>query len=487
MTMMDAYVRVSRVGGRSGETFKSPEIQRSQAHAWAQLNGVTIGKTVEELDVSGGKQAEDRELAKLIERVEEGSSDGIIVPKISRFARDLYASVAAAKRITDAGGRLVATEEGYDSAQPGSQVILGTLSGLAEQQREQLAAGWRDATSRAVASGIHVASKAPLGYLRADQVDPRYDAQGKLIRDGRLVLDPDAAPAIRRAFEMRGEGASYSQIADYLKDALDRAGFAKSSVAGIFKNRAYLGEARGPHGAVKKEAHEALVPPELFAAVQPRTGQYHPRDGSLASQARLAGLITCASCGNKLRTLGSTNPKTGERVPSYVCMARYGKGNCEAPAAARVSLVDEYVGEQLSGAWDEVTTANASAEQNYLKAKEAARQAEEALDAWVDDPAIATGLSADRFQRGLLARQAALEDAQRALWDHDDPGVPEDTPVVWLDGKPWVVETWDDIPAARRHLRKHIAEVTLAKADPKRRRWQPLSERITIRWRGDDA
>lgn len=194
MTMMDAYVRVSRVGGRSGETFKSPEIQRSQAHAWAQLNGVTIGKTVEELDVSGGKQAEDRELAKLIERVEEGSSDGIIVPKISRFARDLYASVAAAKRITDAGGRLVATEEGYDSAQPGSQVILGTLSGLAEQQREQLTAGWRDATSRAVASGIHVASKAPLGYLRADQVDPRYDAQGKLIRDGRLVLDPDAAP-----------------------------------------------------------------------------------------------------------------------------------------------------------------------------------------------------------------------------------------------------------------------------------------------------
>lgn len=101
-------------------------------------------------------------------------------------------------------------------------------------------------------------------------------------------------------------------------------------------------------------------------------GRWRVRLGWLAS-------ITCASCGNELRTLGSTNRTTGERVASYVCTARYGKGNCEAPAAARVSLVDEYVGEQLSGAWDEVTTANASAEQHYLKAKEAVRQAEDGL------------------------------------------------------------------------------------------------------------
>jgi hypothetical protein len=356
----------------------------------------------------------------------------------------------------------------------------------AEDYLDRVKANWQAATSRAVSDGVHIAARAPVGYLRMDQYDPQHDARGKLIRDGRLVVDDEAAPVIREAFELRAGRASYGRVLEHVKAGLGR-GVAQSTLTGIFTNRAYLGEARGPGGAVKKDAHPALVSPELFAAVAPARKIRHPRTGSVASQARMGGLITCASCGHKLRVLGGTNARTGDREASYVCHAKYAGGDCAEPAAARVKLVDGHVIDLLTDAWEDVTAGAASAEQRYLEAQAAVKSAEEALDAWVDDPTIGTSLGPERFQRGLLARQKALDDARRVMWDMDDPGLPADAPVVYVDGKPFVYTQWGDDPAAdRRHLRKHIASVTLAKADPKRRRWQPIAERVQVRWIGQE-
>lgn len=40
----------------------------------------------------------------------------------------------------------------------------------------------------------------------------------------------------------------------------------------------------------------------------------------------------------------------------------------------------------------------------------------------------------------------------------------------------------DDPEADRRALPKIVGSVSLAKCDPKRRGWQPVSERIELRW-----
>jgi hypothetical protein len=63
MKRFDAYVRVSDVRGRSGDRFLSPELQTNTIRRLAQANGLELNEpTVEELDVSGGKRIEDREL-----------------------------------------------------------------------------------------------------------------------------------------------------------------------------------------------------------------------------------------------------------------------------------------------------------------------------------------------------------------------------------------------------------------------------------------
>jgi hypothetical protein len=45
----------------------------------------------------------------------------------------------------------------------------------------------------------------------------------------------------------------------------------------------------------------------------------------------------------------------------------------------------------------------------------------------------------------------------------------------------WPTLTMDE---KRAVVRAYIDRVVVAKADPKRRRWQPISERVEIRWSG---
>jgi len=101
--VVDAYVRVSQVGGRSGERFISPSLQREQIEHWVRARGYVLGEIFEELDASGGRG--DRPLLEeAIARIERGDSQGIVVAKIDRFGRSLANGLAAIERITGAGG-----------------------------------------------------------------------------------------------------------------------------------------------------------------------------------------------------------------------------------------------------------------------------------------------------------------------------------------------------------------------------------------------
>ena len=41
--VLDAYIRVSRVGKRTGDSFMSPKQQKDVIDAWAKANNVVIG------------------------------------------------------------------------------------------------------------------------------------------------------------------------------------------------------------------------------------------------------------------------------------------------------------------------------------------------------------------------------------------------------------------------------------------------------------
>src|SRR6188472_295141 len=93
--LVDGYVRVSRVGKRSGERFISPAVQREQITAWATMRGAQVAHVFEELDESGARG--DRPLLALaLERVEAGHSGELVVARLDRLSELGLLSSAAA-------------------------------------------------------------------------------------------------------------------------------------------------------------------------------------------------------------------------------------------------------------------------------------------------------------------------------------------------------------------------------------------------------
>src|SRR4051812_44551394 len=168
----DGYIRVSRVGGRAGESFISPAVQRETIDRLAAYHGIELGEVVEELDVSGGTAIDERELGRLVRKIEAGESGGLLVWKVSRFSRNLLDGVTVADRVRAAGGRIVGGD--LDSNQAMGKAILGFLLGWAEEERDARRAGWRTAQQRAAARGVHP-TRTPVGYVRDE--------------DGRLTPD----------------------------------------------------------------------------------------------------------------------------------------------------------------------------------------------------------------------------------------------------------------------------------------------------------
>jgi site-specific DNA recombinase len=177
MDSFDAYIRVSKVGDRGGsKSFISPDVQRDTVKRLAAVHGLTIGELVEELDISGSKPIDERDLGRLVRKVEEGESAGLLVWKLSRFSRSLLDGVTVADRIQRAGGRLIA--EDFDSAAPMGKAMLGLLLGWAEEELDARRAGWRTAQRRAAERGVFP-SRTPLGYMR---IEAEGEEKGRLAR-----------------------------------------------------------------------------------------------------------------------------------------------------------------------------------------------------------------------------------------------------------------------------------------------------------------
>jgi DNA invertase Pin-like site-specific DNA recombinase len=464
--MMDGYCRVSRVMGREGEGYMSPAIQEDDIRRWAARHEVTIDRIVLEEDVSGGRAVKERGLEELIKRVEAGASAGVIVSHVDRFGRDQLDAALAIKRLHDAGARLIVTEEGIDSSDPGSKLVLNIYLTIAESYRDRVSANW-DATKRRNVEqrGLHVSGRAPFGYRRKDQVEEDGP------RDARLVVEPEEAKIVRETFKMRADGHTLSQI----MRALD---LGSHTMAGrIIRNRAYLGEARatvkarigpGKEQIVKERAHEAIVSAELFAAANARRSPRMANDGTLAAQALLSGLVRCAGCGSKCWVKG----KSGTAF--YSC-SKSKAGGCPSPASGYVSAVDEHVVWLLQEDASAVDAAS-SEEQRFLEARERVRCCQADLGQLVDSRG---DLSLDAWRKMVVTAESELSAARAALYDMPDLEVGED--VVTLDGKFYAYAPWgEDKEADRRTLRRYVGSVTIRSCGMNR--WVPISKRIAVLW-----
>lgn len=483
---MGGYIRVSRVGRRKGESYISPKVQRDKIIGWAKLHDVQLheGDIVVEEDVSGAKPVDERELGTLLKRVESGELQGIITFKLSRVGRGALETLQAVERIKKAGGRLVTVEDGVDSTKPGGRLLLTVLAGLAEEELEQRRAGWATARRQALERGVHV-GPTPIGYRRRG--------------DGRLEEDPLAAPTIAAAFRLRGQGESWGAIARYLEEEnvlpLERKGrksvaWSRTGVMAMVRSRVYRGELWDGDERVSKDAHHAIVSEGEWKLAQlGGNGGTHVKDGSIAAQGLLTSIVYCASCGSKLSVTGSTTRK-GERIANYFCRIHHAAtGDCPAPAVASTRTLDPYVEGMLLEALADPKSKLVKAHEvgaRIQKATERVRATEEELDTF-----LATGLASvlgpERYRAEVERRQEHVRAAQREL----DEALRANLVLGQVGSRTpeQLVEAWPELTMDEKRavVRAYLGRVIVEKADPARRRWQPISERVTVRWVGESA
>lgn len=307
-------IRVSHLGGRSGDTFHADREQHTALEREAQHRGIVLEVLPAELDISGGLPLEKRpSLLQAVEGVERGEYAGIMVAYLSRLGRNVREQLRVWDRVEAVGGRIIVVQEGIDTSTPAGRFQRTVMLGVAEMELDLHRERFENLREWATHAGVWQRRQTPLGYSR--------DAATR-----RLVPDQDA-DQVREAFAARLRGDSVSAIAAQLK-------MTASGARALLKNRVYLGELKvGKH--VNPAAHEAIIDPGVFLAVQTMKGARPPR--SNLEIALLAGLIRCAGCGHVM-----SRGKTGGHT-SYGCSRYKSAGKCTAPAAVKCAAIDEHV------------------------------------------------------------------------------------------------------------------------------------------------
>jgi DNA invertase Pin-like site-specific DNA recombinase len=422
---IDAYVRVSRVRGREGESFLSPTLQRERVEAWAAMRGFEIGEVFEELDESGARA--DRPLLELaVERIEQGRSDGIVVSCLDRFGRSLLDSLAAIERIERAGGTFASVAEGLDLATETGRLVLRIMLSMAEWELDRVRRQWDDARGKAIARGVHLGGRPPAGYRHGK-------ARG-------LVVVPKQAAAIRAAFALRAAGATLGEVGAALRAAGVRSATGSTawpvaSARVLLRNRVYLGELHcGGH--VHLGAHKAIVDPTTFAAAQAMSGPGR----AAGPRTLLGGLLRCANCGAPLhaqRSRGQLAYHGGSRPERRRCCER-------APAIAR-SIAEPYV------EWAFFLLCDARAATPRSVALEGLGErlatAQKAVTTFRDDPGVLNALGRDRFVAGLDERVHQERQAAAALHRARD-----DRPKEWEMGGPAWECRWRRLSISERRV-----------------------------------
>ena len=444
------YVRVSRVAGRGGDSFISPEVQRETIEKLAALKGVELAEIVEELDVSGGKAAEERELGKLLTKIDSGEYGGLLVWKVSRYSRNLADGAINADRIRKAGGQLIG--EDLDTSQPMGRAILGFLLGWAEEERDQRSAGWRIAQEKAAERGTFP-GRAPLGYTKTV--------------GGGLVPDEHAS-AVTELFAMRARGASLAECRKHLLAATGRQA-SRAALSNTFRNETYLGHI--VLGTIRQEdKHEALTDPTTFARCQGRSRQ--PRNGSIASQGVLAGFVRCASCGSIMSVTASG--KGEKRRASYSC--RGNEGKCTAPASILIDVIDPMVTPRID---EYKQTANGSLK-DMLRDNEAVAfalgAARKELDAYLEAVSVAD-VGKEAYLKGLVARRDKVEQLESEWQDSEARA---DALLDVAEGEN--AELLHD-RAIVREVCESITVSAIPVVDGKKQRKTPAQDRVTITWK----
>ena len=278
------YTRKSSEEGLDME-FNSLDAQREACEAFVTSQKAEGWATIRERYDDGGFSGGTLErpgLKRLIQDVEAGLIDVIVVYKIDRLSRSLMDFAKLVEIFDRNQVTFVSVTQSFNTTTSMGRLTLNILLSFAQFEREVIGERIRDKVAASRKRGMWMGGHVPLGYD---------------VRDRKLVVNEAEAATVRMIFERFVAIGSATTLAKALaaEGVLNKRGkpIDKGFLYKLINNRVYLGEAVHKGTAYPGE-HEAIIGRELWDAVHSilRTS---PRLRAAASRnqtpAMLKGLI----------------------------------------------------------------------------------------------------------------------------------------------------------------------------------------------------
>ena len=338
------YERLSRDDELQGES-NSISHQKQMLEEFARRNGLPNPTHFTDDGVSGTRFDRPGFLA-MMEEVEAGRVEAIVIKDMSRLGRDYLKVGQVMEILRQRGVRLIAINDGVDSLK-GDDDFTPFRNIMNEFYARDTSRKIRSVFKSKGMSGKHLTGTVIYGYL--------WDEKRE-----HWLVDEEAAAVVRHIFALAMEGYGPYQIATKLSEEkiempavhLARYGegvnknkafadiyrWSASTVVEILKKQEYLGHTvnfktrkhfkdKKSHYVDESEwtifenTHEAIIDQETFDNVQRIRGNARRYPDGFGEAHPLTGLMYCADCGGKMYVHRTYN---GKRVPQYTC-GQYGK------------------------------------------------------------------------------------------------------------------------------------------------------------------
>jgi len=364
------YCRLSRDDELSGDS-NSIKNQKAILQKYADDNGFrNIQFYID--DGFSGTTFDRPDFNRMINDIEAGKVETVIIKDMSRFGRD-YLKVGYYTEIIfpEAGVRFIAINNGIDSANQEDSDFTPFLNIINEWYAKDTSKKIKAVFKAKGEAGKPLATNPPYGYLKSSEDKNKW------------IVDEEAAEVIKETFKLCMSGFGPTQIARKLEKRsicvpsvhIRNMGFKHParppknpyawnarSVADILSRIEYLGHTANFKTSKKsyksnvtidndpedwlifENTHEAIIDESTWKTVQKiREGKRRP--SRLGEMGILSGMMFCADCGKKLyQVRGKTIPKEREH---FVCSTyRKVKGGCSSHQIRNI-IVEELLLEDL--------------------------------------------------------------------------------------------------------------------------------------------
>lgn len=321
---------------------ESIEGQIRECTAFAEKNSITILRHY--IDRAFSAKTDNRpEFQNMIKDRGKRLFDMIIVWKLDRFARNRYDSARYKATLKKNGVKVVSATEVISDGAEGI-ILESVLEGYAEYYSADLSEKVvRGMTENALKSKYN-GGTCPIGYL--------------IDSDQCFQLDPPTAPFVREAFQRYDEGATMTQIRDWLNEqgVKNTRGqkMTYNSVQHLLNNRRYIGEYTY-RDIVVPDGIPAIVPQDLFDRVQEKLAKNKkaPARHKAEDDYLLTTKLFCGYCGAYLCGESGTS-HTGNVHHYYKCVSvKKKRTECHKKSVRKEWIEDLVVSETMRMVMDD--------------------------------------------------------------------------------------------------------------------------------------